>query len=103
VVLEERLETPCIYHLFPTRFADRDWIADRLREAGIETGVHYDRAVHEHAAWEDHALRHGDLPIAEAWAAQELSLPMHSDLTRMEVSRVAHAIETAQMGRTGRK
>ena len=26
-----------------------------LREAGIETGVHYDRAVHEHAAWEDHA------------------------------------------------
>ncbi len=102
-VMEERPETPCIYHLFPTRFEDRGWMADRLREAGIETGVHYDRAVHEHAAWEDHALRHGDLPIAEAWAAQELSLPMHSDLTRMEVERVAHAIERAQMGRTGQK
>jgi dTDP-4-amino-4,6-dideoxygalactose transaminase len=103
VVMEERPETPCIYHLFPTRFEDRSWMADRLREAGIETGVHYDRAVHEHAAWEDDALRHGDLPIAEAWAAQELSLPMHSDLTRMEVERVAHAIERAQMGRTGQK
>jgi dTDP-4-amino-4,6-dideoxygalactose transaminase len=101
VVMEERPETPSIYHLFATRFEDRTWMADRLREAGIETGVHYDRAVHEHAAWEDHALRHGDLPIAEAWAAQELSLPMHSDLTRMEVERVAYAIERAQSGRTG--
>jgi dTDP-4-amino-4,6-dideoxygalactose transaminase len=103
VVMAERPESPCIYHLFPTRFEDRSWMADRLREAGIETGVHYDRAVHEHTAWEDHALRHGDLPIAEAWAAEELSLPMHSDLTRMEVERVVHAIETAQMRRTGQK
>lgn len=103
VVMEERPESPCIYHLFPTRFADRNWMADRLREAGIETGVHYDRAVHEHAAWEDHALRHGDLTVAEAWAAEELSLPMHSDLTRMEVERVAYSIERAQTGRTGQK
>jgi dTDP-4-amino-4,6-dideoxygalactose transaminase len=98
-VMAERPESPCIYHLFPTRFADRDRMAALLREAGIETGVHYDRAVHEHAAWEDHPLRHGDLPIAEAWAAEELSLPMHSDLTRMEVERVAYAIETAGAGR----
>src|SRR6185437_3964483 len=82
VVMAERPESPCIYHLFPTRFTNRGWMADRLRESGIETGVHYDRAVHEHVAWEEHALRHGDLPIAEAWAAEELSLPMHSDLTR---------------------
>jgi dTDP-4-amino-4,6-dideoxygalactose transaminase len=93
IVMQERPESPCIYHLFPTRFANRDWMADRLREAGIETGVHYNRAVHEHAAWADHPLRHGDLPIAEAWAAEELSLPMHSDLTRDEVERVAQAIK----------
>jgi dTDP-4-amino-4,6-dideoxygalactose transaminase len=99
VVMAERPESPCIYHLFPTRFDDRDRMATTLRQVGIETGVHYDRAVHEHAAWEDHTLRHGDLPIAEAWAAEELSLPMHSDLTRMEVERVAHAIETAGAGR----
>ena len=99
VVMVERPESPSIYHLFAARFADRDRMAAHLRDVGIETGVHYDRAVHEHAAWEDHALRHGDLPVAEAWAAEELSLPMHSDLTRMEVERVAHAIKTAGAGR----
>ena len=97
-IMAERPESPCIYHLFPTRFSNRAWMADRLREVGIETGVHYDRAVHEHSAWEEHQLRHGDLPIAETWAAQELSLPMHSDLTRGEVERVAHAIESVGKG-----
>ena len=98
VLMEERPESPCTYHLFPTRFGNRDWVADRLREAGIETGVHYDRAVHEHTAWEGHQLRRGDVRTAEAWAAEELSLPMHSDLTRSEVERVARVIESVEKG-----
>lgn len=103
VVVEEQPETVSIHHIFATRFEDRDWMAARLSEAGIETGVHYDRAVHQHSAWDHGALRHDDLPVAEAWAAEELSLPMHSDLTRMEVERVARAIERAQVKRTGQR
>jgi dTDP-4-amino-4,6-dideoxygalactose transaminase len=95
-LVEERPESPCIYHLMPARFEDRDTVAARLNEAGIETGVHYFRAVHQHAAWTAHPLVYGDLPIAEAWAAEELSLPMHSDLTREEIERVAGEIEQAQ-------
>ncbi len=95
-LMEERPESPCIYHLFAARFENRDQMGAMLHDAGIETGVHYPRAIHQHDAWTDHPLRHGDLPIAEAWAAQELSLPMHSDLTRPEIERVASAIQAAQ-------
>jgi dTDP-4-amino-4,6-dideoxygalactose transaminase len=95
-LLEELPESPCIYHLFPARFDNRDALGARLLKAGIETGVHYQRAVHQHDAWTDHPLRHGDLPVAEAWAAQELSLPMHSDLTPLEIERVADEIQAAQ-------
>lgn len=95
-LLEELPESPCIYHLFPARFDNRDALAARLLEAGIETGVHYQRAVHQHDAWSDHPLRYGDLPVAEAWAAHELSLPMHSDLTPLEIERVADEIQAAQ-------
>ncbi len=94
--LEERDESPCIYHLFPSRFADRDRIGAELNDAGIETGVHYGRAIHEHPAWVDQPLLYGNLPVAEAWAAQELSLPMHSALTGLEIERVAEALQTAQ-------
>jgi dTDP-4-amino-4,6-dideoxygalactose transaminase len=38
---------------------------------------------------------HGSLPVAEMWAAQELSLPMHPDLTPSEIEQVADAVQAA--------
>ena len=34
----------------------------------------------------------GEILAAQAWAAEELSLPMHPDLTADEVERVAEAV-----------
>jgi dTDP-3-amino-3,4,6-trideoxy-alpha-D-glucose transaminase len=94
-LLEELPDSPCIYHLFPARFTDRDAVAAGLRSRGIETGVHYAPAVHGHPAWASAPPRHGELPVAEAWAAQELSLPMHPDLLPDELDRVAAAVADA--------
>jgi dTDP-4-amino-4,6-dideoxygalactose transaminase len=91
-LLDEREESPCIYHLFPMRVADRDAFAAELNDQGIDTGVHYFPAVHQHPAWEGHALRHGDVPRAEAWAREELSLPIHPDLEAAEIQRVADVV-----------
>ncbi|MFL5862883.1 MAG: DegT/DnrJ/EryC1/StrS family aminotransferase [Solirubrobacteraceae bacterium] len=93
-LLQERPESPCIYHLFPARFEERDRVAAALQAANIETGIHYPHAVHQHAAWTGSSLVYGDLPVAEAWAAQELSLPMHPDLTPGEIERVAQAVQS---------
>ena len=98
-LLGEREATPCTYHLYPTLLDDRDRVAVALGAAGIETGVHYGLAVHEHPAWEHRDLRAGELPVAEAWAARELSLPMHPDLTDAEIDRVADALNIALDGR----
>ncbi len=95
-MLEERDESPCVYHLFPIRLENRDCVAEALRASGIQTGVHYPQAIHQHPAWAGQPLRHGSLPVAEAWAAQELSLPMHADLTPSEIERVADALDAAR-------
>jgi dTDP-3-amino-3,4,6-trideoxy-alpha-D-glucose transaminase len=94
-VVEERPETPSVHHLFPARFENRDAVAGTLRDLGIECGVHYTPAVHQHAAWANSTLRHGEVPNSEAWAAEELSLPMHPDLTPDEIERVAEAVYEA--------
>jgi len=94
-VVEERPESPSVHHLFAVRFDDRDSVAAELRRHGIETGVHYAPAIHGHEAWEGSPLRHGELPAAEAWAAEELSLPMHPDLEPEEIERVADAVYVA--------
>ena len=95
VLLGERADSDCVYHLFPARFEDRARVAAVLRANGVETGVHYAPAVHGHAAWTGRPLRHGELPVAEEWAAQELSLPMHPDLLPQELERVADAVHAA--------
>ena len=94
-MLEERAESPCTYHLFPVRVADRNGVEARLRQLQIEIGTHYTPAVHRHPAWEGQPMRHGDVPRAEAWAAEELSLPMHPSLTRDELQLVVDAASTA--------
>ncbi len=94
-LLEERPESPCMYHLFPVRVPDRDRFIRALGELGIETGIHYHPAVHAHMAWTGHDLRTGDVERAEAWAAEQVSLPIHPDLSDSEIERVVHAVRAA--------
>lgn len=91
--LEERPESPCIFHVFPVRSHDRDALARTLDEAGVDTGVHYTPACHRQPPFATAAS--GDCPVADAWAAEQLSLPMFEYLTAAEVARVADACVTA--------
>jgi dTDP-3-amino-3,4,6-trideoxy-alpha-D-glucose transaminase len=90
-LLEEHPACPCVYHLFPVRLRSRDVVAARLREAGIATGLHYSPALHQQPALDAHVIVPEALPNAEAWAAEELSLPMFPGLHDVEVDRVAEA------------
>jgi dTDP-3-amino-3,4,6-trideoxy-alpha-D-glucose transaminase len=94
-ILAETPESPCIYHLFPIRAPARDEVAASLAEAGIQTGVHYSPAVPAHAALAGHARKPEPVPEAEAWAAEELSLPMFPELTAGERDRVIAACHAA--------
>ena len=85
--LEERDEGSCVYHLFPVRTEDRDSLRARLADAGIQTGIHYSPAVHEQPAFADLDLG-GRFPVARAWAAEELSLPIFPELRADEIERI---------------
>jgi dTDP-4-amino-4,6-dideoxygalactose transaminase len=97
VLLGERPGTPCIYHLFPVRHPARDELAALLRSEGIQVGLHYTRAAHRHPAfaWLPASARPVDLPESEAWAAEELSLPMFAELDDREVERMLCACAAA--------
>jgi dTDP-4-amino-4,6-dideoxygalactose transaminase len=96
--LEERPESPCIFHVFPIRCHERDALARTLHDAGIDTGIHYSPACHRQPPF---ATRHTEeCPIADGWAAEQLSLPMFEHLTPGEVGQVADAcvIAAGQLG-----
>jgi dTDP-4-amino-4,6-dideoxygalactose transaminase len=91
-MLEERPISPCVYHVFPIRLPMRDAAAERLRDRGIGTGLHYTPALHLQPALDGHVRLAGDVPNAQAWAAEELSLPMSPGLHAAEIVRAAEEV-----------
>jgi dTDP-3-amino-3,4,6-trideoxy-alpha-D-glucose transaminase len=104
-LLEETDESPCIYHLFPVRLADRDGVSRELAATGIASGVHYPRALPDQPAlrelWPRAAARgQADDPAlsARGWAARELSLPIFPGMEADELAAVIAATERVTAG-----
>ncbi|HEY3727744.1 MAG TPA: DegT/DnrJ/EryC1/StrS family aminotransferase [Solirubrobacteraceae bacterium] len=90
--LEEKPESPCIYHLFPIKTRERDAVAKSLGEFGISTGIHYPLALPDQPALR--AVRSSDAPNARDWAARELSVPLFPGMTERELDAVAWGLES---------
>jgi dTDP-4-amino-4,6-dideoxygalactose transaminase len=80
-------------HLYPVRIQDgrRREVYDRMRAAGIGVQVNY-IPVYWHPAFEDLGYRRGMCPVAEAFYAEELSLPLFVDLSDADQDRVVEAL-----------
>jgi dTDP-4-amino-4,6-dideoxygalactose transaminase len=81
-----------IYHLFVVRVKDRANVMAKLKEKGIGTGIHYDRAIHTHRAYEYLGVPEGTHPVSEACAHEVMSLPMFAELTHEQVDAVCDAL-----------
>lgn len=65
-----------VWHLYVVRSPDRDRLQVALREAGIETLIHYPTPSHLQGAYRHLASARGSFPIAESLAREVLSLPI---------------------------
>ena len=83
-----------VYHLFVIRTARRDALAEHMREAGVDVGIHYPIPLHRQPAYAGLGYREGDLPETERAASEILSLPMYPELTDFQIERVAAAVQS---------
>jgi dTDP-4-amino-4,6-dideoxygalactose transaminase len=81
-----------VYHVYPVRVREREAVQAALSAKGIQTGIHYPIPVHLQKAYADPRYPQGSLPVTEAVAAEELSLPMFAELTDEQVQEVAGAV-----------
>jgi dTDP-4-amino-4,6-dideoxygalactose transaminase len=81
-----------VFHQYVIRTPARDALRHHLRNAGIETGIHYPVPIHRQAAWRNAFGDGPALPRAERAATEILSLPVHPDLTDAEVEDVAESV-----------
>jgi dTDP-4-amino-4,6-dideoxygalactose transaminase len=84
------------HHILPALLpegTDRQLVADRLRDAGIRTTVHYP-PIHQFS-WYQSRFPAVHLPKTEEFCRRELTLPLHPKLEDRDVEMVVHALAEA--------
>lgn len=84
-----------VWHLFPVRVAHRDVVLERLHGAKIGSGIHYPVPIHLQPAFAFLGHGPGDFPIAEAAAAEMISLPLYPGITSSQQERVVEVLTRA--------
>ncbi len=83
-----------VVHLCVVRVPDRNRFRRALADRGVATAVHYPLALTQQPAYRGFARQ--ACPVAEAWAAECVSLPCFPELTDTEVDRVCTALAAVQ-------
>ena len=89
----QRDDVDPVWHLYPVRVLDgrRREVFEAMRERGIGVQVNY-IPVYWHPVYADAGYQRGMCPNAEAFYAEELSLPLFPDLTDADVDRVVETL-----------
>jgi dTDP-4-amino-4,6-dideoxygalactose transaminase len=83
-----------VWHLFVVRHPRRDELQERLRDAGVDTIIHYPIPAHLTGAYAA-IFAPADMPVAERLGDEVLSLPMGPHLQLEDADRVAAAVREA--------
>jgi dTDP-4-amino-4,6-dideoxygalactose transaminase len=84
-----------VYHLYVIRVQDRDNVAVKLKEAGIDTGLHYPIALPFLDAYSNMGHQPADFPVAHGQMSELLSLPMYAELRPEQIHHVCDALKAA--------
>lgn len=92
----QRPDVDPTWHLYPVRILDgrRREVFEKMRANGIGVQVNY-MPVYWHPVYADAGYRRGMCPNAEAFYAEELSLPIFPDLTDAQVDQVVETLVEA--------
>lgn len=88
-----RQNTKHTFHLYVIRSKKRDLLKEYLETNGIQTAVHYPRALPNLPAYKHLGHQPKDFPIASVYQDQILSLPMFPELTLEQIEYVSKSIK----------
>ena len=77
----------CCYHLFWIRVRNREKFIQKMKNVGIETGVHY-RPIHKMSFYNSKQ----NLPITEKIGKEIVSIPIHPKLNETEIHYIVDSV-----------
>jgi dTDP-4-amino-4,6-dideoxygalactose transaminase len=82
-----------VWHQYTVRVSeDRDGLARRLADQGIEAAVYYPQVLPDQPLYSGRGYTSDDLPVARRLAREVLSLPVHPALSEADLERIVDAV-----------
>jgi UDP-2-acetamido-2-deoxy-ribo-hexuluronate aminotransferase len=83
-----------IFHQYTLQVhpSKRDALKQWLQEKGIPSQVYYPLPLHLQRAYRDLGYQEGDLPVSENLCGSVLSLPMHTELDKIQLEYISEQI-----------
>ena len=83
-----------VFHIYPIRVGNRPEFQKYMLDCGVETAVHYPISCHRQKAFSENG--NIQLPSAELWAQEEVSLPINPLLTEEETDYIIKTVNGYQ-------
>lgn len=83
-----------VYHIFGVLCEQRDALQSHLAERGVKALIHYPIPPHLQQCYARLGHKKGEFPISEAYADEELSLPIYFGMPDEDVSCVIEAVNS---------
>ncbi|MPZ48544.1 MAG: aminotransferase class V-fold PLP-dependent enzyme [Dehalococcoidia bacterium] len=90
-----------VWHQYAVRVTGRDALIDWLQQRGIESAVHYPRALPDHPLYRDLGYDGADYPVACQLAREVLSLPVHPGVSGSDLDQIVEAVNAWAESRRG--
>ncbi|MBU0459622.1 MAG: DegT/DnrJ/EryC1/StrS family aminotransferase [Nanoarchaeota archaeon] len=81
-----------VYYMYVIKTKNRDELMNKLKEKGVDTGIHYPLPLHLQPSLNYLGYKEGDFPIAEQAAKEILSLPMFPELKEEQINEIVTKI-----------
>lgn len=79
-----------VWHIFAVLVDDREKFINYMKDNDIQCLIHYPTAIHKQLAYSE--LNNMSYPLAEEYAAKEVSLPMFYNMSKEEIDYVIDVI-----------
>jgi dTDP-4-amino-4,6-dideoxygalactose transaminase len=88
-----RADAAHVFHLYVVECDDRDALRESLKQADVQSAVHYTPATHQQGGYDRIvSFPAGGLAVTEKLVGRILSLPMYPELTDTQVDAVVAAV-----------
>jgi dTDP-4-amino-4,6-dideoxygalactose transaminase len=83
-----------VWHQFVVQTQQRDQLAAHLKQAGINTTIHYPIPPHLQECYAHLCYQVGSFPLAERYAQTVLSLPIYNGMSKADIALVINTVNS---------